>query len=155
MPNIKIQGMLHIKVLRSPHHHGRLHGLDISRAAQMPGVKRIITWADVPHINGFPAYSIEEPVLTPIGETLRMKGAPIALIVAENADQAEAARDATVIDIEPLPYTFDMEEALRPGALHIAGNANELSRFQVQHGDLESFRASDHIRCCRDSLLSM
>ena len=50
------------------------------------------------------------------------------------------------MDIEPLPYTFDMEKALKPGAFHIAGDANELSRFQVQHGDLEAaFAASDHI----------
>jgi CO/xanthine dehydrogenase Mo-binding subunit len=144
--DIKVPGVLHIRVLRSPHHHARLNSLDISRAAQMPGVKRIITWADVPNSNGFPDYSIEEPLLTPVGETLRMKGAPIALIVAESADQAKAASEAVLMDLEPLPCTFDIEEALKPGAFPIAGDANELSRFQVQHGDLEAaFAASDHI----------
>jgi CO/xanthine dehydrogenase Mo-binding subunit len=139
-------GMLHIKVVRSPYHHARLHGLDISHAAQMPGVRQIITWADVPNVNGFPDYSMEEPVLTKVGENLRMKGAPIALVVAESADQAQAARAAIVLDLEPLPHTFDMDEALKPDALPIAGEANELSRFQVQHGNLEAaFAASDHI----------
>ena len=114
--------------------------------AQMPGVKRIITWIDIPKVNGFPDYSLEEPVLTGVGETLRMKGAPIALIVAESAEQAQVACEAIVMDLEPLPHTFDMDEALQPGALHIAGDANELSRFQVQHGDLDAaFAASDHI----------
>jgi len=144
--DIEMPGMLHIKVLRSQYHHARLNSLDISRAAQMPGVKRIITWVDVPGVNGFPDYSVEEPVLTKVGETLRMKGAPIALIVAEGADQAKAACEAVVMDLEPLPYTFDMQEVLRPDAFPIAGDANELSRFQVQHGDLEAaFAASDHI----------
>jgi CO/xanthine dehydrogenase Mo-binding subunit len=167
--DMKIPDMLHIKVLRSPYHHARLCSLDISRAAQMPGVKRIITWSDIPRVNGFPDYSIDEPVLTEVGETLRMKGAPIALIVAENMDQAKAASEAIVTDIEPLPYIFDMDEALRPGALHIAGNANELSRFQVQHGDLEAaFASSDlilnatfetafleHVAMEREALLGM
>jgi CO/xanthine dehydrogenase Mo-binding subunit len=144
--DIKLPGMLHIKVLRSPYHHARLRSLDISRAAQMPGVKRIITWADIPQLNGFPDYSIEEPVLTKVGGTLRMKGAPIALIVAEYVGQAKAACEAVAMEFEPLPYTFDMDEALKPGAFPIAGDANELSRFQVQHGNLEAaFAASDHI----------
>jgi len=144
--DMKMPGTLHIKILRSPYHHARLRTLDVSRAAQMPGVRRIITWADVPGINGFPDYSTEEPVLTKVGETLRMKGAPIALIVAENADQAQVAREAIVMDIELLPYTFDVNEALKPGAFPVAGDANELSRFQVKHGDLDAaFAASDHI----------
>ncbi|RPJ22502.1 MAG: hypothetical protein EHM33_23350, partial [Chloroflexi bacterium] len=144
--DMKMPGLLHIKVLRSPYHHARLRGLDISRAAQMTGVKRIITWIDIPSVNGFPDYSIEEPVLTEAGQTLRMKGAPIALIVAENADQARVACEAVVMDIEPLPHTLDMDESLKPDALYIAGNANELSRFQVQHGDLAAaFAASDRI----------
>ncbi len=144
--DMKVPGTLHIKVVRSPYHHARLRGLDVSRAAQMPGVRRIITWADIPQVNGFPDYSADEPVLTKVGETLRMKGAPIALIVAEEAEQAEAAREALVMDIEQLPHTFDMDEALKPDALPIAGVGNELSRFQVQHGDLEAaFAASDQI----------
>src|SRR5512138_133838 len=136
--DMQVPGMLHMKVVRSPSHHARLRGIDPSRAAQMPGVKCVITWKDIPGVNGFPDYSIEEPVLTKVGETLRMKGAPIALIVAEEAEQAEAARAALVLDLEPLPYTFDMAEALKPERFPIAGEANELSRFQVQHGDLNA-----------------
>lgn len=144
--DMRMPGLLHIKVLRSPYHHGRLRGLDVSRAAQMPGVRRIITSVDIPRVNGFPDYSIEEPVLAEVGKTLRMKGAPIALIIAENADQAKVARDAILMDIESLPHTFDMDKALTPGAPYIAGDANELSRFCIQHGGLEAaFEASEHI----------
>src|SRR5512140_2903178 len=144
--DMRVPGTLHIRVVRSPYHHARLHSIDISHAAQMPGVRRIITWADIPGVNGFPDYSLEEPVLTKAGETLRMKGAPIALIVAESVEQAEATHEALVMDIEPLPHTFDMAETLKADALLIAGEANELSRFQIQHGDLEAaFAASDQI----------
>lgn len=144
--DMAVPGILHVKVLRSPLHHGRLCSLDISRAAQMPGVRRVLTSVDVPHINGFPDYSSEEPVLTPVGDTLRMRGAPIALVVAESAEEAQAALDAIEMKIEPLPYTFDMQEALRPGAVHIAGHANELSSFAVKNGDVEKeLAASDNI----------
>ncbi len=137
---------LHIRVARGPYHHARLRGLDVSRAAEMPGVRRVITWMDIPKVNSFPDYSVEESALTPVGETLRMRGAPIALVVAENADQAQAACEAVVMDLEPLPYTFEMDEALKPGAFHIAGDANELSRFQVKNGDLDAaFKSSEHI----------
>jgi CO/xanthine dehydrogenase Mo-binding subunit len=141
-----IPGLLQAKVLRSPYHHARLNSLNVVRAAQMSGVRRILTWMDIPNVNGFPSYSLEEPVLTPVGDTLRMRGAPIALVVAESAQQAQAALEAVEIELEPLPYTFEMEEALKPGAQHIAGDGNVLSRFRVNHGDLEAaFTASDHL----------
>jgi CO/xanthine dehydrogenase Mo-binding subunit len=144
--DMQVPDALCIKVVRNPYHHAHLRGLDTSRAVQLPGVKRIITWADVPGVNGFPDYSLEEPLLPKVGETLRMKGAPIALIVAEGVDQAEAARAALVLDLDPLPHTFDMDEALKPEALPIAGKVNELSRFEVRHGDLEAaFDASDQV----------
>lgn len=144
--DIKIPGMLSVKVARSPFHHARLRGLDISHAAQVPGVKRIITWEDIPRVNGFPDYSLEEPVLTPVGDTLRMKGAPIALIVAETAEQAQQASDALGLDFEQLPFSFSMDETLGPGAVHIAGEANELSRFEVKQGNIEAaLHDSDHL----------
>ncbi len=144
--DFKIPGMLHARVLRSPYHHARLNKLDVVRAAQMPGVRRILTWMDIPNVNGFPSYSLEEPVLTPVGDTLRMRGAPIALVVAESTQQAQAALEAVEMELESLPYTFEMEEALKPGALHIAGEGNVLSKFLVNQGDLEAaLRASEHV----------
>lgn len=138
--------VLHVRVVRSPEHHARLRGLDISRAIHMPGVHAVLSAADIPGVNGFPSYSTEEPVLTPVGNTLRMRGAPIALVVAEAPDQAQAALEAVDLDLEPLPFTFDMEEALRPDAFSIAGEANVLSSFQIKFGDLEStLAASDHV----------
>jgi CO/xanthine dehydrogenase Mo-binding subunit len=41
-------GLLHLKVLRSPHHHARLRNIDISAAERAPGVKRVLRGADVP-----------------------------------------------------------------------------------------------------------
>lgn len=144
--DMAMPGMLHVKVLRSPHHHARLRALDISRAAQMPGVRRVLTWADIPGVNSFSDYSLEEPVLPAVGDTLRMLGAPIALVVAESADQAQTALEAVELDLEPLPFTFEMNKALHPDAFPIAGESNLLSSYQIKHGDLDAaFAASDYV----------
>ncbi len=139
-------GLLQVAVLRSTYHHARLCGLNTERAAKMPGVRRVLTSVDIPHVNGFPDYSRDEPILVAVGDTLRMRGTPIALVVAGSAAQAQAALEAIEVEVEPLPYTFDMEEVVKPGAVHIAGEANELSRFTVKSGDVEAALAASVYR---------
>ena len=144
--DIAMPGLLHAQVLRSPHYHARLLSLNTDQAAQMPGVARIITAADVPGLNGLDGYSRDEPALTPVGDTLRQKGAPIALVVAETRRQAEAAAAAIKVEYKVLPHTFDADKALEPDALPIYPNGNVLSDYAVKHGDLEAaFAASDVI----------
>jgi CO/xanthine dehydrogenase Mo-binding subunit len=144
--DIVMPGMLHAVVLRSPHHHARLLALDVTEAAPMPGVVRIITAADVPGINSLAGYSRDEPALTSIGDTLRQKGAPIALIVANSQRQARAAAAAIKIECQVLPHTFDAEAALRSDAEPIYPNGNVLSSYTVKHGDLDAvFAESDVI----------
>jgi len=144
--DIVMPGLLHAVVLRSPHHHARLLALNIDQAAQMPGVARIIAAADVPGLNGLDGYSRDEPVLTPVGDTLRQKGAPIALVVAESRQLAQAAVSEIKVEYEILPHAFDSDEALKPDALPVYPKGNVLSTYSVKHGDLEAaFAASDII----------
>jgi CO/xanthine dehydrogenase Mo-binding subunit len=144
--DIDMSGLLYAKVLRSPHHHARLLSLNTGKAAQMPGVVRILTAVDVPGDNGLTGYSREEPLLTPVGDTLRSRGAPIALVVAASREQAEASAAAIEVGYEILPHTFDVEEALKAGALPIYKDGNVLSTYRLAHGDLdEAFAGSDTI----------
>jgi nicotinate dehydrogenase large molybdopterin subunit len=144
--DIEMPGLLHAVVLRSPHHHARLRAVHVEQAAQLPGVVRIITAADIPGENGLTGYSQAEPVLTPVGDTLKQKGAPIALVVASSREQAQAGASAIQVEYEPLPYTFDAQAALEPDAVPIYPAGNVLSTYQVAHGDLEAaFAASDVI----------
>src|SRR5512141_2695736 len=66
--------LLQAAVARSPHHHARLLALNVAAAARQPGVVDVITAGDIPGENGLPDYSRDEPILTPVGDTLRMKG---------------------------------------------------------------------------------
>lgn len=131
-------GMLYAAVMRSPHHHARLLALNTQVAENAPGVVRILTAADITGDNGLTGYSRDEPVLTPVGDTLRQKGAPFALVIAESPTQAHQATALIEASYEPLPHLFDAEEALQPDAVQIYPAGNVLSTFSLAHGDLEA-----------------
>ena len=137
-------GTLHGGVLRSPHHHARLISLNITPATIVPGVVAVLTADDIGGENGLGDYSQEEPVLCPVGATVRMVGAPVALVVAETPAALKAGLAAIEVGYEILPHVFEPDAALAPGATHIAGRGdNVLTSFAVQHGDLDAaFTAS-------------
>lgn len=142
--DIVMPGILYAAVLRSPHHHARLLSLDTRLAAQAPGVVRIITATDIPGDNNLTGYSYNEPVLATTGDTLRQKGAPVALVVATSIEQARHAITMIEAKFEPLPYLFDAEQALQPDAVQIYPAGNVLNTFALAHGDLQAaWAASD------------
>jgi CO/xanthine dehydrogenase Mo-binding subunit len=135
-----VPDLLHARVLRSPYYHARLVSLDISAASRVPGVYHIITAEDIPGINGFPKYSRNEPVLTPVGDTLKMKGAPIALVIADTLKAAHAGLDAILVEYEVLPYNFNVGE--RDVSIYEGGD--RLEEHRVICGDLKTeFSASE------------
>lgn len=144
--DLRLPGLLHMAVLRSPHHHARVLKIDGTAAQKLPGVVRVITAADIPGVNSLTDYSRDEPLLTPVGDTAKQRGAPIALIVAESLRQARAALKAIEVDYEVLPHTFDADEALKPDAYPIYPGGNVLNAYTIKHGELDAaFAASDVI----------
>ncbi len=113
------EGLLHLKVVRSPHHHARIRRIDTAEAERAPGVKRILKGADVP-VNKNTLLSLinfgkdDEPTLAV--DKVRYLGEPIVAIIAETEAQALAARKLVRVEYETLPAVFDVEEALKPGA---------------------------------------
>src|SRR5262245_34920829 len=106
-------GTLWGKVLRSPLPHARILNVDVSRAKQLPGVKAIITSADVnPRLIG--AILQDMPILA--RDRVRYAGEEIAAVAAVDADIAEEAIDLIDVEYEPLPAVFDPLEAMKPGA---------------------------------------
>jgi aldehyde oxidoreductase len=144
--DIEMQNMLHAKILRSPHHHARLVILDTRKAAELAGIVRIFTAEDIPGKNGVPLYSLDEPLLTPLGCTARMLGAPVAMVVAESPELAQAGIEAIEAQYQPLPFTFDMHEVLTDDNFLINEQGNVLSSYKIKHGDIEeTLHASDVI----------
>lgn len=113
------EGLLHLKVVRSPHHHARIRSIDTSAAERAPGVKRILRAADVP-VNKNTLLSLinfgkdDEPSLAV--DKVHFKGEPVVAVIADSEAAALAARNLVRIDYETLPHVFDVEDALKPGA---------------------------------------
>ena len=153
--DVRVNGTLHVKALRSPHHHAAIKHLDTSRAEQMPGVAAIVTHEDVPllvygHLSalGIPA---DEPLLA--SEDVRYKGQPIAVVAAEDTDAAQAAVDAIDIEFEELPALFDMRKAFDDDApqIHHWGTIyphfeGEMNVRQIRKGNIEqAFEQAERI----------
>ena len=144
--DINMPGLVYVKVLRSPHHHALLISIDSRAASKLPGFMHVITADDIPGVNGFPGYSRDEPILSPVGATVKMKGTPIALVIAHSPKEANAILLAIQTEYKILPHTFDSEEALGDDAPQIYAGGNVLNTNQVIHGDLEgAFTNSDVI----------
>ena len=144
--DIQIADLHHLAVLRSPFHHAKLISLEITEAIKLPGVENIITAEDIPGENGLGDYSRDEPVLTPVGDTCKMKGAPVALIVAVSPAVCSAALDAIQINYQELPAVFEVGEAKGQISQPIYDHGNILTTAEVKWGELEEvFRDTDHI----------
>ncbi len=147
--------MLHLKMVRSPLHHARIRGIDLSEAERVPGFVRALTHEDVPHnvytILGLIGVEPEEEFVLPV-DRVRYKGEPIVAILAETEAAAHEAVAAVRLDLEELPAVFDMEEALKPGAPIVTHWGNNTFMYEghpcrrVRYGDVEAgFAMADHI----------
>lgn len=112
-------GLLHMRAVRSPHHHARIRSVDTSAAERMPGVKRVILPRDVPHnINtllSLIGFGRDDEALLQ-GKKVCYVGEPVAAIIAETERQARDAVEAVRVDYEVLPHVLQVEEAIAAGA---------------------------------------
>jgi carbon-monoxide dehydrogenase large subunit len=123
LDDLKLPGMAHVAVLRSPHAHARIRSIDASRATALPGVVGVFTGRDFEHLNPLPcawqASGTENFVVTPRVlelERVTFTGAGVAAVVAETRALAEDALELIDVDWEPLDAVVDAERATEPGA---------------------------------------
>ncbi len=132
--DLGMQGLLHLKVLRSDRHHARILRLGIRKAAEMPGVVSILTHRDIPGKNRIGIINKDQPILAE--DRVRFFGDPIALVVAESEMQASQAMSRLEVTYEDLPASFSPEESLEsPILIHESGNL--LHQREIIKGDVE------------------
>ena len=162
--DVRLPGMLYGRALRSPHPHARIRGIDVSKAAALPGVRAVITdenarvvWG-AGSIAGGRQYNDELKAITKhrryiFDNPVRFVGQPVAAVAAVNRYVAEEALELIEVDYEELPFVIDPEEALEPGAPPIwpEGNLglnteNEAKPATRREGDVEAgFQAADRV----------
>ncbi|MFB8177221.1 molybdopterin-dependent oxidoreductase [Streptomyces sp. NPDC055966] len=118
--DIDVPGLLHMKLLRSPHAHARILAIDTSAALRVPGVHAVLTHHDAPERH-FSTARHEHPEEDPddtrvLDDTVRHIGQRVAAVVADSEGAAEEGCRRIEVTYEVLPAVLDPEEAMRPGA---------------------------------------
>jgi xanthine dehydrogenase YagR molybdenum-binding subunit len=99
--DISLPGMLHGRILRSPHPHAQVQSIDVSAAASYPGVYAILVVARP----NDPAESL-----------LRYVGQPVLAVAAKSATVADEALRHVKVDYKPLPFVVDLDKSRQPQA---------------------------------------
>ena len=137
--DLRLPGLLHVRAVRSPHAHARIVRVDSRAARALPGVVAVLTHEDLAPA----AAPRDRPTLGPV---VRFVGDRVAAVVAEDHDLAQRAAAAVQVEYETLPAVLDPEQALRPEAPLVHGDApavpagtppNLAARVEVSLGDVE------------------
>jgi aerobic carbon-monoxide dehydrogenase large subunit len=123
--DIKLNGMLHMTVLRSPYGHARITKIETEEARKHPGVVAIYTAEDLKgKVGDMPIGVLLPPHIEkgmgrrgPLAEgKVRYYGDPVAVVIAQDAYTAYDALELINVDYEPLPAAIDVEQAMHPDA---------------------------------------
>ena len=143
-----LPGMLYGGILRSRVPRARLVRIDTRRAAALPGVRAVITAAEIPKVR----YGNAVKDLTVFAtDQVRFVGHPLAAVAAATLEIVEQALALIEVELEPLEPVYDPERALEPDGplLHpdwrsyavlpfVAREANVAGRSRIRHGDVDA-----------------
>ncbi len=115
--DLALPGMLHARILRSPHAHARILSIDASPAEAMEGVVAVVTGADMPMPYGIIPWTRDERALAL--DRVRYVGDAVAAVAAVDEETAVRALDAIRVEYEVLPAVLEPRDALESSAVQI------------------------------------
>ncbi|WP_326600581.1 xanthine dehydrogenase family protein molybdopterin-binding subunit [Streptomyces sp. NBC_01803] len=125
------EGLLWAAVLRSPHPHARIKGIDTAEAAEMPGVRAVVTHQDVAGEAGLGRSVTDRPALA--SDVVRYHGEPVAAVAADHPETARLAAAAIIVEYEVLDPVTDPEKSFEAEPLHPDGNL--IRHIPLRYGD--------------------
>ena len=159
--DIDLPGQAYAVVLRSPHAHARINGIDTAVAQAAPGVLAVYTGADYAadglggpkatmprkRPDGTPMFAPQRPALCI--DRVRYVGDPVAFIVAQSLNEAKDAAELVAVDYEPLPSVTDTAKAALPGGAPVWDECPDNISHVLPLGDKaktdEAFAKADHV----------
>ena len=142
--DMQMAGMLHGRILWAGIPHAVVRGIDTSAAKKVPGVRAVLTAADIPGINRYGLAVLDQRVLA--DDKVRSVADPVALVAAETEDSAAEALSKIKAEYEPLRPVLSIEDALDPAAPAIHEGGNIFQHTKVRKGDVDqAIRDSDVI----------
>ena len=145
--DLRREGLLHGALVLSAHARARVLAIDAAQARALPGVRAVVTAADVPGARWYGLLHDDWPGFVAEGEEVRCCGDVLAAVAADDARIARAAAALVHVAYEPLPPVLDPEAALAPGAPQVnPAHPNLLSRSVIRRGDAAAaLAASAHV----------
>ncbi|MDP2646910.1 MAG: xanthine dehydrogenase family protein molybdopterin-binding subunit [Desulfobacterales bacterium] len=134
--------MLHGAILRSPHPHAQITGIDCRKALALPGVRSVVTADDTPKKKYGGFIADEYPLAV---DRVRFFGDEVAAVAAADRETAEKALALIEVQYEILPAVYDVFDALKPDAPLVDDvvGKNLAYKYSIHRGDIESgFNAS-------------
>jgi putative selenate reductase molybdopterin-binding subunit len=155
------RGLLHAKVLHSPHAHALIKKIDTSKAKALDGVATVLTWQDLPRVI-YSTAGQSDPIPGPLDafsldKKVRFVGDRVAFVAAETAEIAEKALALIEVEYEILPAIIDSREAMtsstrihdEPEFVNFADSnpeKNLAAEIRIDIGDVEKgFAEADEI----------
>ncbi|MEA2655973.1 MAG: aerobic carbon-monoxide dehydrogenase large subunit, partial [Chloroflexota bacterium] len=150
--DIKLEGLLHLALARSPMPHARIDSIDTSAAKTMEGVVAVWTASDLPEVapglSDFGPTGIihhGRPILTT--DEVNYAGDAFAIVVAETEYQAHDAAEAIAAELDPLPGVGDVMTATAEAApkVHAGMESNVAQTSTTAYGDIKAAFAADSV----------
>lgn len=142
--DIYFENIIWGKVLRSKYPHALIKKIDTSKAEKLRGVVKVLTYRDIPGLNGFGIVVQDQPVLC--FNKVRYLGDAIALVAAETKEIAEKALDLIEVEYEPLPVVDDPLKAIEENSPKVHESGNIHLHTVIKKGDIEKgFKEADLI----------
>lgn len=135
VPQEPFSGLIYGSAIRTPYPRAKVVSIDGSRAKALPGVRAVLTAADVPGNNKVGHLKKDWDTMIPVGGITRYVGDAVCLVAADTPEILEEAKKLVEIEYEELPGVFSPQEAMKDGASLVHETGNILAHEHLVRGD--------------------